>query len=59
VEADRLKLRLTGFLDAALADNTGAWTMDGRGDWTRVTADPDSAERGLQKELMERASSAK
>ena len=59
VESERAKARLFDTLNVALADNTNAWTMSGNGDWTRVTADPDSAERGLQKELMERASSAK
>jgi polyphosphate kinase len=59
VESERLRSRLRELLDRALTDNTNAWTLDASAEWTRVSADPDAAERNLQKELMERASHAK
>jgi polyphosphate kinase len=51
VNSTDLKEHLKLILELALSDNTGSWTLDRRGRWTRVAA-PDSEMRlSLQEQL--------
>jgi polyphosphate kinase len=50
VEDLHLQGELSGALDIAFADNTGAWELGSAGDWSRL--DPGEAPRSLQDEMM-------
>jgi polyphosphate kinase len=51
VEDPPLRAELRDVLDRSMADNTGAWTLDSEGRWTRRS--PDGEPRSVQRELIE------
>jgi polyphosphate kinase len=54
VDDSRLRVELRDVLDRSLADNTGAWTLDSEGRWTRRSSDDGAEPRSVQRELIER-----
>jgi polyphosphate kinase len=59
VEDAKLRVRITGMLDALGADTRFAWELDADGTWSRVTpaqhAEPMSAQELLMKQALARA----
>jgi polyphosphate kinase len=55
VEDTRLRARVTGVLDALLADTRFAWELDTDGAWQRVAASPGDEPVSAQEVLMEHA----
>jgi polyphosphate kinase len=56
IKATEVKRRLRSLLDLALSDNSSAWSLDGDGNWTRITPDDGEPRLELQEELSRRAS---
>jgi polyphosphate kinase len=53
VEDDSLRAELRDILDRSLADNTGGWTLDSEGRWTRRSPAEGEEPRSVQRELIE------
>jgi polyphosphate kinase len=54
VEDHSLRGELRDILDRSMADNTGAWTLDSEGGWTRRSPGEGEEPRSVQRELIER-----
>jgi len=54
VEDPRLRAELREVLNSSLADNTGAWTLDSEGRWTRRSRHDAGGSRSVQREMIER-----
>jgi len=52
VKSPEIREQLKLVLDLALSDNTGSWTLDRRGRWTRVTVGESDIHLNLQEQLM-------
>jgi polyphosphate kinase len=52
VKSPEILEQLKLVLDLALSDNVGAWTLDRRGKWTRVSAPEGEIRLSLQEQLM-------
>jgi polyphosphate kinase len=53
VEDHSLRGELRDILDRSMADNTGAWTLDSEGGWTRRSHREGEEPRSVQRELIE------
>ena len=55
VEDEGVKQEMLDILELSLADNTGAWTLDAEGEWTRRTRAPGEPVHDVQATMIERS----